>query len=166
MNNTRTVQPADITFDGQEELQKPINFDHAPPVDGWGELAVSTPIEPPLKAGDHPGVIEKIRVGDASDGQSLWLCVNYAVDNSDAEIVPEFATLAAKPGSPAEKRIADGLRLLNRLSNATGVALPPNLKPSEIAGLFEGCQVTVRVGVRKRDGLPELVVRGLKKAAA
>jgi hypothetical protein len=123
---------------------------------GWNVLDL-TAADTPLAAGDYAGAVRQVEMISRPD--ALWVKVSFVLDGHDYEPPPLMATLAAKPGSAYAPRVTEGVRALNQLSEAVGVALPSNMRPSDLPKLLVGRPLTLRCATKKRDGVLELVVR-------
>ena len=114
----------------------------------------SAALPPP---GDYPASISSFEFYDKPD--VLWMKVNYGL-RDHAATVSELVCIAALPGSQYATRVAEGLRLLNRLAKATHQNITVT-EPEAIPALFTGKAVTLTVAHKVRDGIAELVVRGI-----
>ena len=70
--------------------------------------------------------------------------------------------IASRGGLVDEHRVAEGLRLLNRLAMATGTPLDAIKDAFDLPDLFIGKLVKLTVAHKERDGVPELVVRSIR----
>jgi hypothetical protein len=126
----------------------------------WGELDFSrapADLPPP---GEYEGRVAAVRLSEKDD--TLWMAVTYCLDGQTAIPAAEIGAIAARDGSAYKDRVADGYRLLRRLAEATFVELDKINDPFDLPAAFDGRALTIEVGRRTRDGVPELVVRKLK----
>lgn len=125
-------------------------------LNSWGRLDL-TGADTDLPPGDYDATIIKADVFARSD--NLWFAVETALTDSGYIPPAQIVALGARGDSPHKKRVADGLRLINQLSKATGVSLPKDLDPVKIQKLFLNKGVRVRCATTRRDGVLELVIR-------
>jgi hypothetical protein len=141
--------------------------DHKPPVAlpaasarRWGTLNLNSKPELP-PPGSYPGRISDVKLTDKSD--VLWMAVEYELEGTNARPRGDVGAIAAVSTSQHAPRVPDGLRLLHRLSQATGVDL--NGDPDRLPGLLIGKRVTLTLAHKDRDGQPDLVVRAIQPPA-
>jgi hypothetical protein len=127
----------------------------------WGALNLSAKAELP-PPGTYPAVIRDVTLTDKGD--VLWLAVDYELNGTNARPRGDLGAIAAVPTSPHAHRVSDGLRLLQRLSQATGVDLD-GVDPDRLPGLLIGKQVMLTLAHKIRDGQPDLVVREIRPPA-
>ncbi len=113
--------------------------------------------------GDYDATIHAIRLIDKTD--TLWMAVEYRLADHFEAPEPDFAAIAARPGSPHGARVPDGARMLYRLATAAGVELAQHPDPFEFPAVFEGKKVRLRLAHKTKDGVPALVVRRVSPKA-
>ncbi len=129
----------------------------------WGKLDLSGGDNSLPPAGEYPAIISGVSLSDKGD--VLWMIVRFKLDGFVHEPAPEMGAIMAKPGSQHSNRVPDGLRLLHRLIEATGVDAGSLVDPEHLIHLFVGQALLLTVGHKLRDGVPELVVRSMRPMA-
>lgn len=109
------------------------------------------------ETGEHQGAIIGVKVIDKPT--EVWLMVNYGL-RAHAEEIQQLHCIAAAPTSPHRHRVADGLRSLNRTIKAAGLTLK-SPKPEHLPALLAGAKLTLRIGIKEADGIPELILKGV-----
>ena len=126
----------------------------------WGPLDLTGgggKLPPP---GDYDAVIADLDLIDKSD--VLWMIVSFKLVGLEASPAPMMGMIASRNGPVDQHRVAEGMRLLNRLATATGTPLDAIKDPFDLPGLFIGKPVKLTVVHKARDGIPELVVRTIR----
>jgi hypothetical protein len=127
----------------------------------WGALNLGAKAELP-PPGSYPARIADVKLTDKGD--VLWVVVDYELNGTNARPQGDLGAIAAVPTSPHAHRVRDGMRLLHRLSQATGIDLN-GVDPDTLPGLLIGQPITVTVAHKVRDGQPDLVVREIRPPA-
>lgn len=127
----------------------------------WAALNLNSPAKLP-PPGAYQACISVVKLTDRSD--VLWAAIEYALEGTDARPRGDIGAIAATAASPHLSRVPDGLRLLHRLSQASGVEIN-GVDPFKLPALLIGKRVTLTLGHRERDGQPELVVREIRPPA-
>ena len=126
----------------------------------WDSLNVAFSGEGLPPPGDYPGSIAEVKIVDKGD--TLWVIVQFTLDGLEAEPAAKFGVLGAIPGSEYAHRLAEGVRLLYRIAEATGTPITAIQDPFEVPKLFTGKKVSLAIAHRKRDGVPEMEVREIR----
>ena len=125
----------------------------------WGSInlnAGSGNLPPP---GTYPAMVADLRLHGKPD--ALWCAVQFSLDGMAASPRDVLHAIAARNDSRYASRVPDGLRFLNRLSQAVGVEVA-GVDYEELPGLLIGKRLEVTVAHSMRDGVPDLVVRAMR----
>ena len=125
----------------------------------WGSInlnAGSGKLPPP---GTYPAMVADLRLHEKPD--VLWCAVQFSLDGMAAAPRDVVHAIAALDDSQYASRVAEGLRFLNRLSQAAGVEIA-GVDYDELPGLLIGKRLELTVAHSMRDGVPELVVRSMR----
>ena len=132
-----------------------------PSLPRWAPLDLNSQASLP-PPGAYQARISDVKLIDKPD--VLWVAVEYELAGMTARPRGNIGAIAALPTSPHASRLPDGLRLLYRLSHATGVDLHET-DPYKLPRLLIGKRVTLTLAHRERDGQPDLVIREIRPPA-
>ena len=90
------------------------------------------------------------------------MVVSFKLVGLEASPAPKIVMIASRNGPVDEHRVAEGLRLLQRLAMATGTPPDAIKDPFDLPSLFIGKPVKLTIVHKTRDGIPELVVRTIR----
>ena len=125
----------------------------------WGSInlnAGSGNLPPP---GTYPAMVADLRLHEKAD--VLWCAVQFSLDGMAAAPRDVVHAIAARDDSQYARRVADGLRFLNRLSQAVGVEVA-GVDYEELPGLLIGKRLELTVVHSMQDGVVDLVVRSMR----
>ena len=129
----------------------------------WGPIDLSHgggKLPPP---GNYPAMVADLRLHEKPD--VLWCAVQFSLDGMAAAPRDVVHAIAARDDSRYANRTAEGLRFLNRLSQAVGVEIA-GVDYEELPKLLIGERLEVTVAHSMRDGVPDLVVRSMRPLLA
>jgi hypothetical protein len=128
----------------------------------WGKINLGAVINDLPAAGPYTATISDAVVHDKYP-IALWLSVSFTLEDRPGVIAKDMACVMADATGPHATRVAEGRRFLNRLATATDVSLD-GVEADKIPELLIGRRVIVTVAHKLRDGVPDLVVRGIGPA--
>ena len=125
----------------------------------WGPIDLGRgggKLPPP---GNYPAMVADLRLHEKPD--ALWCAVQFSLDGMAASPRDELHAIAARDDSKYASRVPDGLRFLNRLSQAAGVEVA-GVDYEELPRLLIGKRLELTVVHSMRDGVADLVVRSMR----
>ena len=125
----------------------------------WGPInlaAVATDLPPP---GTYPGTVADVRLHEKPT--EMWCVVQFSLDGMAAAPRDGLYAIAARADSPHARRVAEGLRFLNRLALAVGIEIS-GVDYEDLPQLLIGKRLELTVVHKSRDGVPELIVRSMR----
>jgi hypothetical protein len=128
----------------------------------WGKINLGSVANDLPAAGSYTATISDAVVHDKYP-VALWLSVSFTLEDRPGVIAKDMACIMADATGPHATRVAEGRRFLNRLSTATGISLD-GVDADSIPALLIGKRLTVTAAHKLRDGVPDLVVRGIGPA--
>ena len=125
----------------------------------WGPINLQ-PIAGNLPApGTYPGAVADLRLHEKPD--VLWCVVQFSLDGLAAAPRDVLHAIAGRDDSVHVSRVAEGLRFLNRLSQAVGVDVA-GVDYEKLPRLLIGKRLELTVVHSMRDGVADLVVRSMR----
>jgi|HubBroStandDraft_3_1064219.scaffolds.fasta_scaffold212771_3 hypothetical protein len=129
----------------------------------WGSInlnAGSGNLPPP---GNYPAMVADLRLHEKPD--VLWCAVQFSLDGMTAAPRDVVRAIAARDDSRYVSQMAEGLRFLNRLSQAVGVEIA-GVDYEELPKLLIGKRLELTVVHSMQDGVADLVVRAMRPLLA
>ena len=112
------------------------------------------------RAGQQPATINDINVYEGQD--ATWLKVAFRLDSGHR--LEHLVAIDATPESPHLTRVGQGITLVQRLCQATGVDVGTLREPRDIERAFLGKEVNVLVALSKTAGMPQPRVKDVLPA--
>jgi hypothetical protein len=125
----------------------------------WGPINLSGLGNNLPPAGIYPASVTDFRLFEKPD--VIWCAVDFTLSGTSASPRTMLHAIAATVDSPHASRVAEGLRFLHRLAQATSIAID-SVDYEELPRLFLGRHLELAVAHSTRDGVPELVIRSMR----
>jgi hypothetical protein len=125
----------------------------------WGRINLGATADNLPAPGTYPGAVADLRLYEKPD--ALWCVVQFSLDGTSTAPRDVLHAIAARDDSRYGSRVAEGLRFLNRLSQAVGVEVA-GVDYEELPRLLIGKRLELTVVHSIRDGVGDLVVRSMR----